>query len=159
MANKKQAKPRKARRKRCLIVERHRWETGGGEQQVQLVLDVAARFFGPGTATRRINVRVFPERYGAEPRYEKEITISRTYQNETRRINGFSELGSLPQCFIFFEETELRDTYDVWWDPNIVLVAAKFSRWIQARDSQYGRGRLTTILDAPVVPRWTDRLP
>jgi hypothetical protein len=30
----------------CLIVERHRWETGGSEQQLQFVLDLAREFFG-----------------------------------------------------------------------------------------------------------------
>ncbi|MFH0958468.1 MAG: hypothetical protein V1897_07160 [Pseudomonadota bacterium] len=143
--------------KQCLIIERHDWETGGHEQQLQIPLEVANCFFGPGTSSRSITVRVFlPSR--AAPPYEKSVSISRKYRNSsTRRINGFPEIGDLGPCFIFFEETTQPGVYDVWCQRDTTIVAAKFPGWCQARTSQYGRGRLAIIVRAP-VPRPIDRI-
>jgi len=93
--------------RRCLIVERHAWETGGHQQQLQFLLDEARAFFGP--TERSIRVRVF---MGATQKavFEKTITISQEYSNGTRRTNGFPEMGSVPPSFVFFQETEEADT-------------------------------------------------
>ena len=78
--------------KRCLIVERHEWETGGRRQQVQLPLATANRFFGSGNNTLPIKVRVFLATGSKKPTFEKNVSISKTYANsKTRRINGFPE--------------------------------------------------------------------
>lgn len=136
--------------RRCLIVERHDWETGGGQQQLQIPVEIAEQFFGSGHDRRDITVRVFMPPDSATPAFEKQISISVTYQNETRRVNGFVEVGSMPSCFIFFEETETQDAYDVWYVFDKAIVAARFDGWQQGRNSQYGRGRLAVIVPAPV---------
>ena len=136
--------------RRCLIVERHDWETGGREQQLQFPLDVAQQFFGQGDVSRGITVRVFLTIEDPDPTYEKQVSVSMEYQNGTRRLNGFNEIGSLPSCFIFFEETGEPSVYDVWWDDDKAIVAAKYSEWQQAQSSQYNRGRLAIIVPAPV---------
>ena len=142
-----------ARKRRCLILERHKWETGGGEQQVQLPLEAANDFFGPGDQTLRIVVRVYMVRHSNTPTFERNATISKEYANGTRRINGFPELGALRPAFLFFEETAESGVYDFWWQSSdLQVVAAKFKKWEQAKNSQYGRGRLVTIVPAP-VPR------
>lgn len=138
--------------RRCLIVERHDWETGGGQQQLQFPLQIARQFFGP--TRRRIRVRVFLTPSAANPAYEKHVTISRIYGgSQTRRVNGLPEIGFLDPCFIFFEETNHLDTYNVWWQSDKAIVAAHFNDWDQGRNSQYGRGRLSKIVLAPVSRR------
>jgi hypothetical protein len=145
MANRQQ-------QRRCLIVERHDWETGGRQQQLQFPLNIARDFFGAGR--RRIHIRVFLTPSSANPTYEKDVTISATYAgSQTRRVNGFSEIGSLDPCFLFFEETNGPDTYDVWWQADKAIVAAHFDDWAQGQNSQYGRGRLSIIVPAPVLRR------
>jgi hypothetical protein len=83
-------------RRRCLIVERHDWETGGRQQQLQFVLDTAELFFGGGNVDRAIEVRVFLPSSASDPAFTRTITISREYPNGTRRTNGFPEMGSVP---------------------------------------------------------------
>ena len=141
---------------RCLIIERHEWETGGKEQQLQIPLGVANLFFGTGCTDRSITVRVFLPPSATSPSFEKTVRISRAYQNGTRRVNGFAEIGGLGSCFIFFEETSYHGVYNVWWwERDKVIIAAKFNGWKQAKKSQYGRGRLAIIVPAP-VPRQID---
>jgi len=137
---------------KCLIIERHEWETGGAEQQLQIPLLVANSFFGPGNFPRSITVRVFLPPSSPSPAFEKTVSISREYPNGTRRINGFVEIGGLGPCFIFFEETSDRGVYNVWWERDKAIIGAKFNEWQQGRKSQYGRGRLAIIVPAP-VPR------
>jgi len=140
---------------RCLIVERHDWETGGHEQQLQIPLEVASSFFGPGDRARSITVKIFLPPSAASPAFEKIVSVSKEYQNGTRRINGFTEIGYLGSCFMFFEETPDIDVYNVWWEQDKAIVAARFNSWQQASQSQYGRGRLAIIVPAP-VPRQID---
>lgn len=135
---------------RCLIIERHEWETGGEQQQLQIPLDVANQFFGPGTSPRSVTARVFIPPSAPSPAFEKDFSVSREYPNGTRRINGFIEIGGLGPCFIFFEETSESGVYNVWWDRDRAIIAARFSRWQQARSSQYGRGRLAIVVSGPV---------
>lgn len=137
---------------RCLIIERHDWETGGRQQQLQIPLEVASSFFGPGNCQRSITVRVFLPPSARSPAFERTVTISQEYRNGTRRINGFPEIGAFPTCFIFFEETSDRRVYNVWWEQDKAIIAAKFNSWQRARRSQYGRGRLAIIVPGP-VPR------
>jgi len=137
--------------RRCLIVERHHWETGGRQQQLQIPLKVARQFFGPGRESIRIQVRV------TEPNGRvvgtQTCSISRVYPNQTRRVNGLPLIGQLPHCFIFIQEADSESTYDFWWEArDMVIVAAAFPGWEQGRRSQHGRGRLAIIVPAP-VPR------
>ena len=144
-------------RRRCLIVERHDWETGAQQQQLQLLLHLAADFFGPGNVERAITVRVFLPPTSSPPTYTKSITISREYANGTRRTNGFPEMGSILPSFVFFEETDEPGVYDVWWQHDKAIIAARYPPWSQGNNTQHGRGRLSIIVDAP-VPRFIDRI-
>lgn len=136
--------------RRCLIVERHDWETGGRQQQIQIPVAIAEQFFGPGNSSQDITVRVFQTPDAAAPAFVREISISATYQNTTRRVNGFVEVGFMPSCFLFFEETDTPGTYDVWYVVDKAIVAARFNEWQQGGNSQYGRGRLAAIVPTPV---------
>ena len=40
--------------RRCLIVERHEWETGFAPEHLQIRLHAAEEFFGAGTDRRRM---------------------------------------------------------------------------------------------------------
>ena len=142
---------------RCLIIERHEWETGGREQQLQIPLKVADRFFGAGASPRPITVRVFLPPSATSFSFEKTVTISKAYPNGTRRVNGFAEIGGLGSCFIFFEETSDRGVYNVWWDRDKAIIAARYNTWQRASRSQYGRGRLAKIVPAP-LPRQIDAI-
>ena len=144
-------------RRRCLIVERHVWETGGRQQQLQFVLKTARQFFGSGTKDRTIQVRVFLTPSGTIPSFTKDITISREYANSTRRTNGFPEMGKVPASFVFFHETNLSNVYDVWWHIDKAIVAAKYHGWDQGHNTQHGRGRLSIIVNTS-VPRVIDRV-
>ena len=149
---------RKRRKRRCLIVERHAWETGGQEQQLQFVLEPARRFFGSASADREIRVRLFVPATAEQPMNERVIVISREYRNRTRRTNRFPEMSGFPAGFVFFEETEDTNTYNVWWQQvHAAVIAARYSGWSQGRNNQYGRGRLSIIVPAP-VRRFIDRI-
>jgi len=150
MRNRNVRSAKRKTRPKCLIIERHDWETGGQQQQLQLVLETARRFFGRGDRDRRIHIRVFMPAIASHSAFEKDITISRVYGNRTRRTNGFPEMGSIPSSFVFFEEAGEQNTYNVWWITDKVMIAARYSNWQQGRNTQYGRGRLSTIIPAPV---------
>lgn len=144
-------------RRRCLIVERHPWETGGNQQQLQFVLQTAEQFFGPDNVDRNVRVRLWSPPDAAAPLIERDIVISARYANGTRRANGFPEIAAIPASFIFFQETADPDVYDCWWQEDKAVVAAKYHNWIQGRNSQHGRGRRSTIVDGP-VPRVIRRI-
>ncbi len=61
-------------------------------------------------------------------------------------------MSGFPAGFVFFEETGAANTYDVWWQTDTPVVAARYGPWSQGRNTQYGRGRLSIIVPAP-VPR------
>ena len=152
--------PRPANRpkRRCLIVERHPWETGGKQQQLQFLLETARQFFGPRNVDRTIRVRLFMPPGAAQPIVERDIVISREYANGTRRTNRFPEMSVIPPGFVFFEETTQANTYDVWWQQlDTPVVAARYNQWSQGGNTQHGRGRLSVIVSAP-VPRPIDRI-
>jgi len=138
------------RGRRCLIVERHEWETGGRQQQLQFVLRPAADFFGPPTRDRTISIRLFVPGAARSPVVTRDIVISRLYANGTRRTNRFPEMGGFPAGFVFFEETGSDGTYDVWWQVDVAVVAARYTGWSQGRNTHYGRGRLSVVVPAPV---------
>lgn len=145
-------------RRRCLIVERHKWETGSNQRQLQFVLDTARSFFGRGNIDRQVQVRVFMPADAPQPAFQKTITISHIYRrSSTRRINRFPQMGSIPPSFIFFQENEQPAVYDLWWQEDVAIVAARYANWRQGRNSQHGRGRLSLIVDGP-VPRVIDTL-
>ncbi len=147
-------------KRKCLIVERHEWETGGAKQQVQLPLEMADAFFGEGK--RALHARVFLDPTSDMPTFEQpKASISKVYKNGTRRINGFPELGWLGRCFIFIEETSAAGVYNVWFqatDLQVVVAKHRLKEWDQGKNSQYGRGRLVAIVDAPVQPRVIDHI-
>jgi hypothetical protein len=137
----------------CLIIERHDWETGAFRHQLQIPLTIANEFFGSATSDRDVCVRVFMPASARAPAFEQPITISRKYaKSATRRVNRFHQIGSIPSSFIFFQETGSPGTYDLWWQTDKAVVAARYHPWYQAQGSQYGRGRLAIIVAAP-VPR------
>ena len=152
MGNRKGIEMANGKRK-CLIVERHNWETGGSQQQLQFVLATARQFFGSGTKDRTITVRVFVNPALSAPSFNKTITISREYANGSRRTNGFPEMGAVPSSFVFFEETAQADVYDVWWLVDKVPIAATYSGWARGKDTQYGRGRYSVVVNAPAPRR------
>lgn len=119
---------------------------------MQFVLATARSFFGSGARDRAIRVRVFMNPGSNTPSFDKDIVISREYGNRTRRTNGFPEMGSVPSSLVFFEETTDPGVYDVWWLADNVPIAARYSGWTRGRDTQYGRGRYSLIVDAP-APR------
>lgn len=133
---------------KTLIVERHEWETGTTQRQLQFVLETARNFFGRGNRDRSVTVN-FYALAGAAP-ITKRIVISREYGNKTRRTNGFPEMGDVPSSFVFFQETKSPGTYDVWWQADKAVIAAKFQGWVQGKNTQFGRGRLSIIVDGPV---------
>lgn len=139
--------------RRCLIVERHNWETGAHAHQLQFPLAAALEFFGPENVDRNITVRMFEFPDDPDPYLTKTLTVSRRYgASSTRRTNRVLEIGDIPTAFIFFEETATDGTYDLWWDIDKAIVAARIGGWHQARSNQHGRGRLWQIVAAP-VPR------
>lgn len=132
--------------RRCLIVERHEWETGFAKEQLQIPLRVADTFFGPGKVKKPIRIRI-PGNKG-----DFKCSISKVYAaSGTRRLNGLALVGLLGSCFVFIQETGGESTFDLWCEYDKALVAAYYSGWIQAKDSQYGRGRLALIVNAPVA--------
>jgi len=144
--------------RKCLILESHDYETGFQSEQVQIPITIARRFFGSGTRKRTITVNVFLNPLSRTPSFSKVITISKQYRNGTRRINGFNELESLHNRFIFIEETNDIDVYDIWFNKDKAIVALNFRPWTQGRNSQYNRGRLAIIVDAP-ARREINRIP
>ena len=144
--------------RRCLIIERHEWETGARSHQLQFPLDIADEFFGLGDVDREILVRFRFPASSTSPLFERELTISHIYaQSATRRTNRLLEMGLIPASFLFFEETGEAFVYDLWWETDKAIVAARFHPWRQGRNSQHGRGRLAAIVPAP-VPRRIDRI-
>src|SRR5262249_51401330 len=100
---------------RCLVLERHDWETGAYSHQVQFPLPAAQAFFGPPGADRNVQIRLWIPSDNPLPPSPIPLTISRRYRNSaTRRTNRAPILGTIPPSFIFFQETDQPDVYDVW---------------------------------------------
>jgi hypothetical protein len=66
-------------------------------------------------------------------------------------------MGAVPSSFVFFEETAQPDAYDVWWNEDKAIVAARYTDWAQGISTQHGRGRLSLVLPGP-IPRLLTRL-
>lgn len=150
MPRRKTRTPRSASARRCLIVERHAWETGFAREQLQIPLEIAERFFGKADARRPIVIQL-----ADAPAYKYECSVSVRYKNGTRRVNGLPFLGLLGSCFVFFGETDVADTFEMWVQYDKPIVVARFAGWTQGRSSQHGRGRLATIVtdevDRPIL--------
>lgn len=129
---------------KCLILEKHVWETGKKGSQIQIPLEAAERFFGAGNRTRFIELKY---KLQNSPTQSHRCSVSVIYQNGTRRINGLPIIGELGHCFVFIKETTVSGVYDFWWDFDLAQVASKYSNWQKGRDNQYGRGRLVNIVD------------
>src|SRR5687768_12251500 len=99
--------------RRCLIVERHLWETGGAQQQLQIPLDVARRFFG--AQRRTVTMTLYSRPAAGRPLLQRTATTGPIYAaSRTFRINGLPEMSLIPPGFVFFEETGPA-SFDVWW--------------------------------------------
>src|SRR5436305_1414041 len=115
--------PRGRRGRRCLIIERHEWETGAASHQVQIPLEAAAEFFGDDE--RDIEIRLATAR-----RTRLKCTISGIYRegptgrrgSATRRINRLPWIGLMGHCFLFIQKTVNDDEYELWvqYDTPIV---------------------------------------
>jgi len=158
MARARPASERSEQSRRCLIIERHKWETGAYKHQLQFPLDAARAFFGPDANDIEVQIRIFRPSTAPSPILQANLTVSRRYrQSATRRTNRVRAIGKIPLSFVFFEETEQAGVYDVWWEKDMAIIAAHFHRWQQAKSNQYGRGRLWLIVAAP-VPRVISRV-
>jgi len=138
--------------RKCLILEKHDWETGFSEEQIQIKKSVCNNFFGRFRSAKSVTFQIFYNRRARSTRHVRQCRISLYRQNTTYRINGFFELGMLPSSFIFFQEIG-NNEYEVWWekrDKAIIVAHFKNENWKQAKNSQYGRGRLCCVVDAPV---------
>jgi len=139
---------------KCLVIERHRWETGFQEEQLQIPKIAFRDFFGrPGN----INIDIFASATSRNPTRSIQAKLSYYRASATYRINRVEELGGLNQVFIFIQEVLDNEgnvqRYHLWWNFDVALVVARFSGWNKAKDSQYGRGRLWCILKSPVPRR------
>ncbi len=135
---------------RCLIVERHPWETGFAEEQIQLPIAAFDQFFGNDG---EIEVDIYGVRNEPSPTRHVRALLSAYTTSATRRLNRISEIGDLQQCFVFIQEIEQEGRvvgYELWWQPDVVAVMHRFSPWQQARGSQHRRGRFWTIVESPV---------
>jgi hypothetical protein len=144
--------------KKCLIVERHPWETGGNQRQIQFLLSSASTFFGT-INSKRIIVNVYTNRRASTPQFVYRSEVSKIYNNGTRRLNRFSFMSRIPSSFVFFQETNIPNEYDLWWEVDRPIIVAHFrnENWQQGNNSQYGRGRLSVIVNG-VIPKFIDRI-
>lgn len=131
---------------RCLVIERHAWETGFKEEQLQIPKDAYDLFFGQ---PQDVDVAVYAAQGAAAPTRIAQAQVSAYTRSATYRINGIGELGGLPPVFVFLQERAVRggaSTYELWWEADLPLVAARLRGWDKAKDSQHGRGRLWTVV-------------
>ena len=106
---------------------------------------------GSGAKTVPITINVYLAPRNNKVTYSKKVSISKVYKkSQTRRINGFYELSAFHSSFVFIEQTDIINNYDVWFSFDKAIIAAKYKNWVQANNSQYNRGRLAIIIDAPV---------
>jgi len=135
----------------CLIVERHTWETGGPRQQIQFPREAFNEFFG---LAGDIAVRIYASPWRNQPTRTARAQVSQYGRSATYRLNKVFEISNVGAVFVLLQELpdeqEGLGAYDLWWERDLALVAAKFDGWKKARDSQYGRGRVWTIVDGPV---------
>lgn len=136
---------------KCLMVERHEWETGAGRQQLQIPREAFRKFFAtPGT----IEVDIYGSPWLTRPTRTITAQLSRYQRSGTYRLNRVYEIANLGAVFILLHEepagTRGQRRYSLWWERDTALVAARFDGWDKARDSQYGRGRVWTIVSGPV---------
>ncbi|MCK6483030.1 MAG: hypothetical protein L6R00_02710 [Phycisphaerae bacterium] len=135
---------------RCLIVERHPWETGFQSEQLQIPKDAFDQFFRRAGA---VEINIFASSSTRTPTRTATARLSSYARSATYRVNGVDELGRIPSVFVFIQERKEGNRligYDLWWEPDLALVAASFRPWRKAKDSQYGRGRLWCIVPGPL---------
>jgi hypothetical protein len=117
----------------------------------------AVGFFGASEQARPIRIRL------ASPQTVFDCQVSRIYadaasglrQSRSCRINRLPVIGFLGHCFVFLEETDEPDLYDLWCSYDVALIAASFDGWDQGvggRGARGNRARLFAIVNAP-VPR------
>lgn len=135
---------------KCLIIESFTYETGFQMEQLQIPLKIAKTFFGPGRNELHCIGNIFSDPLTPQPSERKAFTISRIYPNRTRRINGLIEINNMSNQFIFIEETNIPNEYNIWSQDDKTIIAAFYRGWKQAKRSQHGRGRLVKIVIAPV---------
>jgi hypothetical protein len=146
---------------RCLIFEKHDKETGFREEQVQIKKSQCDNFFGRFTNEIRVRFKIYYPDYPMSVAFRKDARIKMFYRNTTYRIVDFPELGLLPKCFIFIQETtkreENRKVYKMWFEKrDLPIIVAKFrnKNWQKAKDSGHvrtERGRLSVVING-IVP-------
>lgn len=143
---------------KSLIVERHLWETGAGQQQLQIPVGAFRRFF---RTSKDVYVEIYaaprlktPSRTGPAAVKSYASSGSGGRASYTCRVNRVYELANIGGVFVCFNETARTNDdapiYEVWWERDVALVAASFEGWEKAADSQYGRGRLWLVTDGPL---------
>lgn len=148
---------------KCLIIEKHDKETGFSEEQLQILKGDCNNFFGTFPHFKNVVFEVYTNRNAKKPNYKKDVKIS-VYKNITYRINGFPEIGFLPHSFIFIQSTDGKEDdkeiYEIWFEKrDLLIILARYRRnnWKIGRSNQYGRARLSVVIDG-TVPKTINRL-
>jgi hypothetical protein len=145
---------------RCLIVERHPYETGKDQKQPQIPSKPFAAFFGPGG---NITVELFED--GVFKR--RVIGLASAYNrrgktgkraSETYRLQSIEEFKNLPPGFFFIEEVlagGIVTHYEIWFRQDkaavlndIVTTHGPFE--VAPKGAMPSRGRMHKIVSAPV---------
>jgi len=136
---------------RTLIIERHAWETGAGRQQLQFPREAFRTFF---RRAGEIGVEVYSSPWLTKPSRTLLAQVSAYGQSGTYRLNRVYEIANIGGVFVCINETNKthdgKPMYELWWERDLAMVAARFDGWKKAKDSQYGRGRLWIVLDPSV---------
>lgn len=139
---------------RCLILERHPWETGFNAEQLQVPKQSFTSFFGAAGGPITVHLHT---PFGGGPVITNGNARAHA-GNSTYRLENMTELGAIPASFVFIEEqTDANGVvthYDVWYREDkayiVHFVTGTYGAMSQARGSQHGRGRLHKIVNAPV---------
>lgn len=145
---------------RCLIVERHPYETGKDQKQPQIPQAPFGAFFGSGGT---IGIELFDDgksvRSGTAlaSAYNKKGKSGKR-SSETYRLQSIPEFKNLPPGFIFVQEVLDGGTlshYEVWFRKDkaavlneLVPIHGAFD--VAPRGKMPVRGRLHKIVSAPI---------
>lgn len=145
---------------RCLIVERHPYETGKDQKQPQIPAAAFKAFFSTGG---QIQIHLFrdgqPVRAGTALASAYTKSKSGKRASETYRLQSIKEFKNLPSGFIFVEEVQgasgALSHYDVWFRKDKAgvlndLIPAHGAFNVAPKGKMPSRGRLYKIVNAPV---------
>lgn len=145
---------------RCLIVERHPYETGKDQKQPQIPAKPFAAFFGTGG---NITVQLFEDGVfkrsgtGLASAYNKKGKTGKR-ASETYRLQSIEEFKNLPPGFFFIQEVMAGGAvthYEIWFRQDkaavlneIVPTHGPFD--VAPKGAMPTRGRMHKIVSAPV---------